>query len=189
MRQADRAVPPAAAILQLVAENKLALGHDVRRYVPGLEKQGHRVTLEHVLTHTGSLPNLVDRDAFETLARHDSAADSLLALTRGMPLNFTPGTGFRYSDTGYILLGAIIERVSGLSYGEFIERRLFRPLGMRDTHYAHDQRVIPGLVEGYSIRAGAAVRPKYVSMTVPHAAGAVASTANQNDPLPSVHPA
>jgi len=166
----------AVAILQLVEQGRLTLEDDVREHVPGFDTRGRTITVEQVLTHTAGLPNLVDRPDFEGLARRDHTVEELLALTAGQPLHFEPGTGFRYSDTGYILLGAIIERLSGLSYGEYVEREIFRPFGMERSVYADDRRIIPGRARGYVIEDGEVSNAPYLSMTVPHAAGGLAST-------------
>jgi CubicO group peptidase (beta-lactamase class C family) len=168
----------AVAILQLVERGFLRLDDDVREHVPDLDTQGRRITVEQVLTHTSGLPNLVDLEGFDSLARQDHTADALLRLTRGQPLWFEPGTGFRYSDTGYIVLGAVIERVSGMQYGTFLERNVFRPLGMSATRYGGDAEVISGRVSGYSYDAAGPVNAGYISMTVPHGAGALVSNAD-----------
>lgn len=166
----------AVAVLQLVAEGKLALSDDVRDHLPGFATHRRRITIEQVLTHTSGLPNLVDLPGFGTLAREDRGVNALLALTKDVPLHFEPGTSYRYSDTGYILLGAIIERLTGQRYGDYVETKIFRPLGMRNSYYADDSRIIPGRVRGYSVRDGETVLAPYISMMVPHAAGALAST-------------
>lgn len=166
----------AIAVLQLVAEGRLSLTEDVRRYLPEFPTHGRSITIEQLLTHTSGLANVVDREDFDQLARRDHTPAELLALTRDMPLHFEPGQGFRYSDSGYFVLGAVIERISGSKYGDYLEQRLFRPLGMTDTWYGDDERVIPRRAQGYSVREGALVRASYLSMTVPYAAGAVFST-------------
>lgn len=166
----------AVAILQLVAAGRVSLDDDVRDFVPGLDTRDRSITIEQVLTHTSGLPNLVDREDFDTLARQDHTVDELLRLTEGVPLWFEPGQGFRYSDTGYILLGAIIERVSGLPYDEYLEERVLAPLGMSHTRYGHDATIIEGRAEGYSVVDGVVVNAPYLSMTVPHAAGGLFST-------------
>jgi CubicO group peptidase (beta-lactamase class C family) len=166
----------AIAILQLAASGRLALSDDVRTHVPEVNTHGKRITIEHVLTHTSGLANLVDLASFDSLARHDLSAEQLVALTRDEPLHFEPGTGFYYSDTGYILLGLLIERVTGIPYGRYVEERIFRPLGMNDSYYADDARIIPRRVPGYDMRDGQVVNTSFISMTIPHAAGALAST-------------
>jgi D-alanyl-D-alanine carboxypeptidase len=166
----------AVAVLQLVAQGRVALGDDVRDYLRDFETHGRRITIEQALTHTSGLPNLVDLPDFDSLARRDHGVQALLALTNALPLHFEPGASYRYSDTGYILLGAIIERVSGLRYGDYVEAKIFRPLGMRESYYADDRRIIPRRAAGYTLRDGRVVRAPFMSMTVPHAAGALAST-------------
>lgn len=163
----------AVAILKLVEEGKLNLTDDVQTYVPEFP---HSVTIEQVLTHTSGLPNLVDLNDFEDLARRDYRVDELLALTKDEKPHFTPGNGFKYSDTGYILLGAVIERASGLRYGDYLESKLFRPLGMESSYYGDDRRVIPHRIRGYSFAGDRVVNASYISMSVPHAAGGLVST-------------
>jgi len=166
----------AVAILKLVEQGKLTLVDDVRTYVPRLLPDGEKITIEQVLTHTSGLPNLVDLKDFEKLARQDYKVEELLALTKDQPNHFPPGQGFKYSDTGYILLGAVIERATGLSYGEYLETQIFRPLGMSDTYYGDDRRVIPRHARGYSFEGGKVINAGHISMSVPHAAGALVST-------------
>lgn len=166
----------AAATLQLAAQGLVSLADDVRKHLPNVETQGRAITIEQLLTHTSGLPNVVDRDDFEALARQDYSPAKLIELTKDMPLHFEPGISYRYSDTGYFVLGAIIERVSGMSYQDYLEKKLFRPLGMQDTWYADDTRVIPCRAKGYSLRDAALVKAPFMSMTVPYAAGAVFST-------------
>ncbi|MGQ0642404.1 MAG: serine hydrolase domain-containing protein [Gemmatimonadaceae bacterium] len=165
-----------AAILRLVAEGRIALDDDVTMYVTDVNTHGQRITIEQVLTHTSGLPNFVDLASFDSLSRHKHSVSALLRLTRDVPLHFEPGTGFRYSDSGYILLGAIIERVTGRTYADYVEQVLARPLGMTRTHHVDDARVLPGMAHGYAVTDGALVNAPYIDMSVPHAAGALGST-------------
>jgi CubicO group peptidase (beta-lactamase class C family) len=166
----------AIAVLQLVERGVLSLDNDVRRYVPDLQTGGTAVTIDQVLSHTSGLPNAVDRPDFETIARLDHTVAQLLTLTHGMPMHFAPGAGFHYSDSGYFLLGAIIEQVAGMPYGQYLEKHLFGPIGMRNTWLVDGTRVTPRAASGYSMRGGSLVPPVPISMTVPYAAGGVFST-------------
>lgn len=166
----------AVAILQLVSQGLVALDDDVRAHTPHIETHGRAVTIEQLLTHTSGLPNIVDREDFDELARQDFSLGELLALTKDMPPLFEPGEGFHYSDSGYFALAAVIEGASGLGYAEYMEARLFRPLGMADTWCADRTRIIPRRATGYSVVDGLLVHPAPISMTVPHAAGGVFST-------------
>jgi len=168
----------AVAVLQLARQGRLSLEDDVRKHLPAFNTHNQRITIEQVLTHTSGLPTLVDLPGFETMARQDHSVAELLELTRDVPLHFVPGTSFRYSDTGYILLGAIIERVSGMSYGDYIATRLAGPLGMRNTRASDDAAIYPGRAKGYTVIDSQVRNATYISMTVPHAAGALASTAD-----------
>jgi CubicO group peptidase (beta-lactamase class C family) len=166
----------AVAILQLVTQGRLSLEDDVRKHVPEFNTHGSVITIEQLLTHTSGLSNVVDRDDFEILMRQDHDPMELLELTNNMPLHFPPGQGFYYSDSGYFLLGVIIERISGQSYADYLESKLFRPLAMADTWYGDQTRIIPRRARGYSLKDGKLVNAQYISMTVPYSAGAVFST-------------
>lgn len=166
----------AFAILQLVERGRLRLDDDVRTHVPDFATHGRRVTIEQLLTHTAGVPTLVDLATFDSLAQHAHSVSQLLALTRNEPLHFEPGTAMRYSDTGYILLGAVIERVSGLSYAEYVATQLATPLGLHHTAYAADTTSIDVAPIGYTMQDGRVERAPFISMSIPHAAGALAST-------------
>jgi CubicO group peptidase (beta-lactamase class C family) len=162
----------AAAILMLADAGKLALSDDVRKYVPAYPAKAAPVTLAHLLTHTGGVPNYTDQEAFRKLVAKDASHDELLATFKELPLEFTPGDRWRYSNSGYYLLGMVIEKVTGKPYAQFVAERLFQPLGMSHTAYGDT----PGMPVGYQ-RAGGEFDPAApLSMKVPFAAGALVST-------------
>lgn len=123
----------AAAILRLVEDGRLALGDDIRKYVPELADYGHVVTIDHLLTHTSGI-----RDWTGILPMADEGTDVLQLIARQRGLNFAPGTQWSYSNSGYVLLREIVARVSGQSFGEFARAHLFEPLGMQATAYVAD---------------------------------------------------
>jgi len=166
----------AVAILKLVEEGKVGLDDAISDYLPDFQTHGRRITIEQILTHTAGLPSLVDLDDFEKFARQDHTVPELLALTRNLPLHFEPNAGYRYSDTGYIALGAVIEKVSGMSYGDFVESKIFRPLRMNGSFYGDDSRILPRRARGYSKNSDGVIKAPYISMSVPHAAGSLVST-------------
>src|SRR5687768_350844 len=125
----------AASVLLLVEEGKVALSEDVRTYIPELPDTGHRVTVDHLLTHTGGI-----RDWTGILPLAATPTDALTIALRQRGLNFAPGEEWSYSNSGYVLLKEIVARTSGVSFGEFTQKRLFEPLGMRMTTYQHDVR-------------------------------------------------
>ena len=123
----------AAAVLLLVEEGRLSLSDDVRKHVPQLPDYGHKITLDHLLTHTSGLR---DWPALLNLAGGDP--DAMSMILRQRELNFTPGEEWSYSNSGYVLLTEIVARTSGMSFSEFAHKRLFEPLGMKATTYVDD---------------------------------------------------
>ena len=140
----------ATAIMLLADEGKLSLDAPVARYLPDAPPQWSEVSILHLLTHTSGIPNLsMDSGYWRTTARVDHTPEELVAPVRNRPLDFAPGSKFAYNNTGYNLLGLVIEKLSGQGYYEFIEARIARPLGLKHTAAGDDMRLIPGLVTGY----------------------------------------
>ncbi|MCA1568147.1 MAG: beta-lactamase family protein [Acidobacteria bacterium] len=127
----------AAAVLLLVEEKRLSLSDDVRKYVPKLPDYGHKITLDHLLTHTSGL-----RDWTGMLPLATGNPDALTMILRQRGLNFAPGEEWSYSNSGYVLLTEIVSRASGMPFSEFTRKRLFEPLGMKTTTYVDDLRTV-----------------------------------------------
>lgn len=163
----------AVAVLMLVQEDKVALSDEITRFLPAFPTQGQTITVEHLLTHTAGVKNYVDMPELPNVWRKDMTLDDLIGLFQDQPLGFAPGEQWAYSDSGYVLLGAIIEKVSGMSYAEFIQQRIFTPLGMTHSYYDHTAQIIPGRVAGYARGADGFVNAPYLSMSLPYAAGAL----------------
>jgi CubicO group peptidase (beta-lactamase class C family) len=123
----------AAAVLLLVEEKRLSLSDDVRKYIPELPDYGHKITLDHMLTHTSGL-----RDWTGLLPLAGGDPDALTIILRQRGLNFAPGEEWAYSNSGYVLLTEIVARTSGMRFSEFTRKRLFEPLGMKMTTYVDD---------------------------------------------------
>ncbi|HEX2489270.1 MAG TPA: serine hydrolase domain-containing protein [Blastocatellia bacterium] len=123
----------AAAILLLVEEGKLSLSDDVRKYIPQLPDYGHKITVDHLLTHTSGI-----RDWQPLLNLAGGDPDAMTMILRQRELNFAPGEEWSYSNSGYALLPEIVARVSGMPFSEFARKRLFEPLGMKMTTYVDD---------------------------------------------------
>ncbi len=142
----------AAAVLLLAADGRLSLDDDVRKYIPELPDYGKRVTLRHLLHHTsgvrdyGLLVDLAGRDDEDAVTNDDVLA--LLSRQRG--LNFPPGSRHLYSNSGYVLLSIVVERVSGTPFAAFVKARIFDPLGMSDSLVKQDhRRLVPRRAMGY----------------------------------------
>jgi CubicO group peptidase (beta-lactamase class C family) len=145
----------AALVLLLEQQKKLSLDDDVRKYVPELPDYGTPITLRHLLHHTSGLRDYNDLLLFAEFHEEDLAtdADALRILAKQKRLNFTPGTDFSYSNTGYFLLSQVIKRASGKSMRDFAQEQLFAPLGMTSTTMFDDHRmVIPHRATAYAPR-------------------------------------
>lgn len=126
----------AAAVLQLVAAGKVRLDDDVRRYLPWVDTGSREVIVRELLDHTSGLTDYSDLEAFRAgPALAPLTVRQIWGLAAGRGLRFAPGTDWEYCNTGYVLLGALIERVSGEPYGEYLRRRVFGPAGMAHTFY------------------------------------------------------
>jgi len=165
----------AMIVLQLEARGLLKVTDTVAAFFPDYP-QGDRITIHHLLTHTAGIPNLTDfPDYAATMALPTTPAESL-ARFKDLPLAFEPGERFSYSNSGYILLGAIIEKVSGRPYEECLRENILIPLGMNDTGYDHAATVLKGRASGYDFADDRMVNAPYIDMSVPFAAGALYST-------------
>lgn len=127
----------AAAALLLVEEGKLSLTEDIHQYLPELPDYGHRITINHLLTHTSGI-----RDWTGILPIAAGNPDALTVIMRQRSLNIVPGEEWSYSNSGFVLMKEIVARRSGMSFGEFTAKRLFEPLGMKSTSYREDMRAV-----------------------------------------------
>lgn len=143
----------AAAILLLAQDGKLSLSDDVRKYVPELPDYGHRITLDHLLTHTSGLRDwgsIVQLSGWPRGTRAATMEQALALTARQRSLNFLPGTRFSYTNTGYVLAALVVQRVSGKTLAEFSRERLFVPLGMKHTQWRDNfRRVVPDRAVAY----------------------------------------
>lgn len=136
----------AAAILQLQDRGLLNVQAPVATYLP--DYPNDTITLHHLLTHTAGLPNFTSDPDYLEWMQQPATLDELIARFQDLPLEFEPGSQFRYSNSGYVLLSQVIETLSGQSYGDYVQGNLLTPLGMEDTGYDQPSPV-PGLAQGY----------------------------------------
>ncbi|MGH9971179.1 MAG: serine hydrolase domain-containing protein, partial [Pyrinomonadaceae bacterium] len=133
----------AVAILMLAEQNKLSLDDDITKFLPDYATKGHKITIEQLLTHTSGIKNYTSLPEWLSGWRKDMTVKEIIDLFKDQPMDFAPGERWSYSNSGYILLGAIIEKVSGQTYQEFIEKNIFTPLGMKHSYYDNTARLIP----------------------------------------------
>lgn len=167
----------AAAVLLLEERGKLKIEEPVKTYYPDAPDAWNQITLFHLLTHTSGIPNYTTFPEYESLSGSRTTPDQLVKRFRDHPLEFVPGANMRYSNSGYALLGAIIEKVSGMTYAKFVEENIFMPLGMKDSGYDSSSAIIPVRAAGYGRSSNGPVNARYLDMTIPYAAGALYSTA------------
>ena len=166
----------AVAILMLMEQGKLSLNDPLTKFISDYPTHGQTITIEHLLTHTSGIKSYTEMPEWIKLWRKDIKLPELIDIFKEQPMEFEPGTRWKYNNSGYILLGAIIEKVSGLSYEEFLKKNIFIPLGMKHTAYGHVRPIIPRRVPGYSRGKHGIVNAAYLSMTQPYAAGALVSS-------------
>ncbi|GAB3959366.1 serine hydrolase domain-containing protein [Spirosoma harenae] len=166
----------AVAILQLMEQGKLSLQDEITRFLPDYPTQGKKITIEHLLTHTSGIKSYTDMKEFETMMRKDMTPMEVIDLFKNQPMEFDPGTKWKYCNSGYFLLGYIIEKVSGKTYPQYLEEVIFKPLGMTNSYYGNDTKLIKNRAAGYQGGKDVVSNADYLSMTLPYAAGSIQST-------------
>ena len=166
------------AILKLVNEGKISLQDKVVKYLPGYQPQGEFVTIENLLNHTSGIANytgLLELRSAENKAAAKSTEQRFNDFNR-VPLEYTPGERFSYTNSGFFILGMIIEKVSGITYGEYIEKNIFTPLKMKSSFYDGGNLRISKRTTGYIIDEKGFQEAPFVYHSNPFAAGALASS-------------
>jgi CubicO group peptidase (beta-lactamase class C family) len=171
----------AASILLLAERGKLNLQDPVKKYLPDAPPAWDKITIFHLLTHTSGIPNFTSFPDYRKLEPFPTTAEQLVARFRDKPLEFDPGEKWNYSNSGYVLLGYLIEKITGDSYQKFISENIFAPLGMKDSGYDSNAAILPHRASGYSRGPGGLENASYINMTVPLSAGGLYSTTQ--DPL------
>lgn len=167
----------ATAILELAEQGKLQLTDPIRKYYADAPRAWDAVTLAQLLSHRSGIPSFTDLPGFEdNVARRDLTPTEIIALTRDAPLHFPPGSKYEYDNSGYVLLGYVIEQQSGQAYADYLKDHVFHPLGMEHTGYEVSADLLPHRAAGYRREQGIWKNASFASMSVPFAAGALYST-------------
>lgn len=168
----------AALVLRLVEDGRVALDSPVVAYLPGYPRpQGERIRVRDLLSHSGGLPDYPRLPGFyERIAPRAHTPDQLLALFDSLPLLHEPGARWQYSNSHYIVLGAIVEAVTGQSWATAIRERLLQPLGLRDTAYDDALEIVEGRARGYLRSDSTIVNAPYIDPSTVFAAGMLRST-------------
>mgnify|MGYP000247624911 CR=1 FL=1 len=163
------------AILMLLEEGKLSLEDDITKYVPDYPTDGNKITIHNLLTHTSGIKNYTSMPSFGKVMTIDESPLKFINFFKNEPLDFKPGEKYAYSNSGYFLLGYIIEKASGMSYSKFIKERIFDKIGMSSSYYGSHSKLIKNRASGYQKR-GEYSNAVYISLTLPYAAGSIMST-------------
>src|SRR5215470_14866012 len=168
----------ATVILQLVEQGKIKLDAKLTDYLPEYRKDtGDKVTIHHLLTHTSGIPSYTSQPGFfENVSRNPYKVDDFVKKYASGDLEFEPGSKYTYNNSGYFLLGAIIERVTGKPYEQVLKENIFNPVGMKNTGYDHHDTIIAKRATGYSQTPDGYTNAAYLDMSIPYAAGSLYST-------------
>ena len=166
-----------AAIMLLSEEGKLAVSDPMTRHLPSYPSYGQNITVEHLLTHTSGIVSYTGIPGYmASNVMKDVTVQQLIDVFKDRPVEFAPGERYAYNNSGYILLGAIVEAASGMRYADFVRKRFFEPLGMKTAHYGCSTCIIPRRASGYDGGPNGVTNQRYLSFTQPYAAGSLMMT-------------
>jgi CubicO group peptidase (beta-lactamase class C family) len=153
----------AALVLQLADSGRLGLDDPIRRYLREGPPRWDTITVRQLLTHTSGIPDYTDSVVD---LRRDYTEDELVSIAAGLPPLFAPGARWSYSNTGYLLLGAIIRRVTGRFYGDLLRERVFGPLAMRTARVISEADLVPNRADGYRLEGDTIKHQEWVAPTL-----------------------
>ncbi len=167
----------AASILLLEERGKLKTDDLVKKYVPDAPEAWDKITIYHLLTHTSGIPSFTSFPEYPDFEKKPATPEELVKRFKDKALEFEPGSQFKYSNSGYLLLGYLIDKISGEKYPQFLQENIFVPLGMADSGYDLNGSVIAHRAAGYTPEPNGEIRNTgYIDMTIPYSAGALYST-------------
>jgi len=168
----------AIGILQLVEQGKISLQDSIQKYINDFPSKGHTITIENLLTHTSGIKDYNDADTTHNpyIERQDFRPLQLIKSFNYWPLEFEPGTRYSYSNSGYVLLAYIIEKVSGESYHAYMEKNVLKAAGLTNTFYAGEKKIVPQRVNGYTKDNGYYENTEYQSISIAYGCGDLMSS-------------
>ncbi len=165
-----------SAIMKLVEQGRVKLDDDLSKYVPQFPLQGKKVSIHQLLNHTSGIHSYTSSPGWAKTWNDELSPDEIVKFVAADTFDFAPGTAYRYNNTGYVLLGMVIEKASGQKYAKFLEEQFFKPLGLRQTSYCPSKTSDPVFALGYSKGTSGTVRAQYLHLSHPFSAGALCST-------------
>ena len=166
----------AICILQLVEKGQITLQDEITKFIPDYPTHNNKITIQHLLTNTSGIVNLTSLPKISELKIKDIKLTEIIDFFKNEPLEFAPGTRLSYSSSGYILLGYIIEKVSGVSYAKYLEENIFKPCKMNNSYRENNNQLIRNRANGYQQGNSGIENAGYINMFIPHAAGSILST-------------
>lgn len=163
------------AILILMEQGKLTLQDPLSKYIADYPL-GNEITIHHLLNHTSGIKDYTRIPELRAKTRLDISPEEMISNFKNLPLEFNPNEKREYSNSGYFLLGYIIEKLSSMSYEDFIQKNIFDKLDMKNSYYANTYKIIPNRANGYQFYEGNYENAEYMSATIPYAAGSLMST-------------
>jgi len=164
-----------AAILKLLEDGKLSLDDDITKYLD-YDTKGRIIKIKHLLNHTSGIVSYTEIPEFWNMSLHTYKRDTLVKLIEQKDFLFEPGEALIYNNSGYFFLGLIIEKITGMSYEEYLAKEFFNPLGMKDTYYSSNLKIITNKVYGYNYNKDGLLQRPYLDHTWPYSAGSLCST-------------
>ncbi len=165
-----------ASIFLLKERGKLEVDDPVKKYMPDAPAAWDKVTVFNLLTHTSGIPSFTGFPDYASTEAIPTTPEKLVARFRDKPLEFQPGEKWNYSNSGYVLLGYLIEKISGQPYAKFVQENIFNPLGMKDSGYDSNSAIILRRASGYAPSPNGPVNAGYIDMSIPLSAGGLYST-------------
>ncbi|MCL1674701.1 serine hydrolase domain-containing protein [Elizabethkingia meningoseptica] len=165
----------AVAILMLEEQGKLKVTDPVSKYVPDYPS-GDKITIHQLLNHTSGIKDFTRMKALSEISQKEMKPKMMVDFFKNEPTDFAPGEKFEYNNSGYVLLGYIIELVSGQTYEDFIKKNIFEKAGMNNSFYASDRKIIKNRAYGYHQKETGYVNKTIISFSVPFSSGSLMST-------------
>jgi CubicO group peptidase (beta-lactamase class C family) len=165
-----------AAIMRLVEQGRVKLDDDLSRYVPQFPLQGRKVSIHQLLNHTSGIHSYTSSPSWQKTWNDALSPDAIVRFVAADTFDFAPGTAYRYNNTGYVLLGMVIEKASGQKYASYLGAQFFKPLGLLATSYCPSRTTNPAFALGYSKAPNGTMRARFLDLSHPFSAGALCST-------------
>ena len=162
------------AILMLLEEGKLSLDDEITKFIPTYPTNGKKITIHHLLTHTSGIKSYTSMQRFGEVMTIDETPLKFIDFFKNEPMDFDPGEKYLYNNSGYFILGYIVEKVSGISYPKFIQERIFDAIDMKSSYYGSHKKLIKNRASGYQ-KGAEFSNAQYISLTLPYAAGSIMS--------------